>query len=117
MMEKTKLIFKDDVKNGYIHYINFKRDFSGALQVFRKYVLPVECKISIDANNNWLILILCSDSELNPDVQELLERDWDTLTEFLKEEDINYYYPSWYAEWSMIITIDEFAEWVLKSKW
>ena len=72
MMEKTRLIFKDDVKNGYIHYINFKRDFSGALAVFEKYILPSYVDIGIDANNDWLILTLSYDSD-EKDNLEILE--------------------------------------------
>ena len=56
MMKKTKLIFEDDVKNGYINYINFRRNFSGALEAWRKYVLPVPVKLGIDANNDWIIV-------------------------------------------------------------
>ena len=63
MMNKTKLIFKNDVMEGYVHYINFKRDFSGALETFKKYILPVEVNIGIDANNDWLILSFSCDAE------------------------------------------------------
>ena len=42
MMEKTKLIFKNDVMEGYVHYINFKRDFSGALEAFKNLACRVE---------------------------------------------------------------------------
>lgn len=113
MMEKTKLIFKDDVMNGYVHYINFKRDFSGALEVFRKYILPVECRIGIDANNDWLILSFSYDKE-EEDYLEILEHEWDEVTGFLDEEGIQYAYPTWHDDWSMIIPIDDFVEWVIK---
>ena len=112
MMEKTRLIFKDDVKNGYIHYINFKRDFSGALAVFEKYILPCYVDIGVDANNDWLILTLSYDSD--EDNIEILEKEWDTLTEFLKKEKIQFSYPSMYNDWSMVIPIDDFVEYVLK---
>ena len=113
MMEKTRLIFKDDVKNGYIHYINFKRDFSGALAVFEKYILPSYVDIGIDANNDWLILTLSYDSD-EKDNLEILEKEWDTLTGFLKKEEIQFAYPSMYNDWSMVIPIDDFVEYVLK---
>lgn len=113
MMEKTKLIFKDDVMNGYVHYINFKRDFSGALEVFKKYILPVEVNIGIDANSNWLILTFGYDSE-EEDCLTILKHEWDEITEFLKNEDIQYAYPSWYDDWSIVIPIDDFVEYVLK---
>lgn len=113
MMDKTKLIFREDVRNGYIHYINFKRDFSGALEAWNKYLLPVEMNISIDANKDWLILTLQYDTDME-DYLEILEKEWDTLTDFLKKEDIQYAYPSMYDDWSMIIPIDDFVEYVLK---
>ena len=113
MMEKTKLIFKDDVMNGYVHYINFKRDFGGALEVFKKYMLPIELKIGIDANNDWLILYFSYDED-EEDWLEVLEIQWDEVTKFLKEEDIQFAYPTWYDDWSMVIPIDDFVEWVLK---
>lgn len=113
MMEKTKLIFKDDVMNGYVHYINFKRDFSGALEVFRKYILPVACNIGIDANSDWLIVSFSYDEE-EEDYLEILEHEWTEVTRFLDEENIQYAYPTWYEDWSMIIPIDDFVEWVIK---
>lgn len=113
MMEKTKLIFKDDVMNGYVHYINFKRDFSGALEVFKKYILPVEVNIGIDANSNWLILTFGYDPK-EEDYLTILKHEWDEITEFLKNEDIQYAYPSWYDDWSLVILIDDFVEWVIK---
>lgn len=112
-MEKTKLIFKDDVMNGYVHYINFKRDFGGALEVFKKYVLPIELKIGIDTNNDWLILYFSHDDK-EEDWLELLEIQWDEVTDFLKEEKIQFAYPTMYSDWSMVIPIDDFVEWVLK---
>ena len=113
MMEKTKLIFKDDVMNGYVHYINFKRDFSGALEVFKKYILPVEVGIGIDANNDWLILSFSYDKK-EEDYLEILEHEWDEVTGFLDEERIQYAYPTRYGDWSMVIPIDDFVEWVIK---
>jgi len=113
MMEKTKLIFKDDVMNGYVHYINFRRNFSGALAVFEKYILPVYVDIGIDANQDTLILTLQYDTSME-DYLEILEKEWDTLTEFLKKEKIQFAYPSIYDDWSMIIPIDDFVEWVIK---
>lgn len=113
MMEKTKLIFKDDVMNGYVHYINFKRDFSGALECFKKYILPVEVGIGIDANNDWLIVSFSYD-EKEEDYLEILEHEWDEVTGFLDEEGIQYAYPTWYGDWSMVIPIDDFVEWVIK---
>ncbi|MBQ2832384.1 hypothetical protein [Methanobrevibacter sp.] len=113
MMEKTKLIFKRDVMEGYVHYINFKRDFSGALEVFKKYILPVGVKIGIDANNDWLILSFSYDAE-EEDYLQILEHEWDMVTQFLKEENIQFAYPTWYDDWSLIIPIDDFVEWVLK---
>ena len=113
MMEKTKLIFKDDVLNGYVHYINFKRDFSGALEVFKKYILPVECRIGIDANNDWIIIYFTYDGD-EEDYQEILEKEWDAVSDFLKGEKIQFVYPTWYDDWSMIIPIDDFVEWVIK---
>ena len=115
MMEKTKLIFKDDVINGYKHYINFKRDFSGALAVFEKYILPVYVDIGIDANNDWLILTLQYDTEME-DYLEILKQNWNDLTEFLNNEHIQFSYPTMYSDWSMIIPIDDFVEWVLKNE-
>lgn len=112
-MEKTKLIFKRDVMEGYVHYINFKRDFSGALEVFKKYILPVGVKIGIDANNDWLILSFSYDAE-EEDYLQILEHEWDMVTQFLKEENIQFAYPTWYDDWSLIIPIDDFVEWVLK---
>ena len=114
MMEKTKLIFKDDVINGYKHYINFKRDFSGALAVFEKYILPAYADIGIDANNDWLILTLQYDTEME-DYLEILKQDWNDLTEFLNNEGIQFSYPTMYDDWSMVIPIDDFVEWVLKN--
>lgn len=113
MMEKTKLIFKNDVMEGYVHYINFKRDFSGALEVFKKYILPVELNIGIDANNDWLILSFSYDVE-EEDYLEILEHEWNEVTHFLKEEHIQFAYPTMYGDWSMVIPIDDFVEWVLK---
>ena len=117
MMEKTKLIFKDDVIKGYNHYINFKRDFSGALAVFEKYILPIEgVNIGINANNNWLVIILSYDNEME-DYLEILKQDWNDLTEFLNNEGIQFAYPTRYSDWSMVILIDDFVEWVLKNDW
>lgn len=113
MMEKTKLIFKNDVMEGYVHYINFKRDFSGALEAWRKYALPVECNMGIDANNDWLILTFSYDEE-EEDYLKILENEWDTLTTFLKEEGIQFSYPYWNDDWSIVILIDNFVEYVLK---
>ena len=113
MMEKTKLIFKNDVMEGYVHYINFKRDFSGALEAWNKYGLPVECNISIDANQDWLILTFCYDEE-EEDYLEILKNEWDQVTTFLKEEGIQFAYPSWYDDWSIVILIDDFVEYVVK---
>ena len=113
MMEKTKLIFKNDVMEGYVHYINFKRDFSGALEVFKKYILPVELNIGIDANNDWLILYFSYDVE-EEDYLEILEHEWNEVTHFLKDEHIQFVFPSWYDDWSLIIPIDDFVEYVLK---
>lgn len=113
MMEKTKLIFKNDVMEGYVHYINFKRDFSGALETFKKYILPVELNIGIDANNDWLILHFSYDVE-EEDYLEILEHEWNEVTHFLKEEHIQFAYPTQYGDWSMVIPIDDFVEWVLK---
>ena len=112
-MEKTKLIFKRDVMEGYVHYINFKRDFSGALEAFKKYILPVEVNIGIDANNDWLILSFSYDTE-EEDYLRILEMEWDEVTQFLKDEDIQFAYPTWHDDWSLIIPIDDFVEWVLK---
>ena len=113
MMEKTKLIFKDDVKNGYVHYINFKRDFSGALEVFKKYILPAYVNIGIDANSDWLIVSFSYDEE-EEDYLKTLEFEWDEMTGFLNTENIQFAYPSWYDDWSLIIPIDDFVEWVMK---
>lgn len=113
MMNKTKLIFKNDVMEGYVHYINFKRDFSGALETFKKYILPVELNIGIDANNDWLILSFSYDVE-EEDCLEILEHEWNEVTHFLKEEHIQFAYPTRYGDWSMVIPIDDFVEWVLK---
>ena len=112
-MEKSKLIFKNDVMEGYVHYINFKRDFSYALELFKKYILPIECNISIDANKDWLILTFIYD-EKEENYLEILENDWDTVTTFLKNEDIQFAYPSWYGDWSIVILIDDFVEYVVK---
>jgi len=112
-MEKTKLIFKNDVMEGYIHYINFKRDFSGALETFKKYILPVTVNIGIDANNDWLILSFSYDKD-EEDYRKILEYEWDEVTKFLKDENIQYAFPSWYDDWSLIIPIDDFVEWVIK---
>ena len=113
MMEKTKLIFADDVKNGYVHYINFKRDFSGALETFRKYIVPVDVRIGIDANNDWIILTVSYDEDME-DYLEILQEQWDILTKWLKEENIQFAYPTRYGDWTMLIPIDDFVEWVLK---
>lgn len=114
MMKKTEVIFKDDVRKGYIHYINFRRDFSGVLETWRKYVLPVESvDIGIDANHDWLILSLKYDTDMD-DYLEILEQEWDILTSFLKEKHIQYAYPTMYGDWSMVIPIDDFVEYVLK---
>lgn len=113
MMNKTKLIFENDVMEGYVHYINFKRVFSGALEVFKKYILPIECNMGIDANKDWLILTFIYD-EKEENYLEILENDWDTVTTFLKNEDIQFAYPSWYSDWSIVILIDDFVEYVLK---
>lgn len=113
MMNKTKLIFENDVMKGYVHYINFKRVFSGALEVFKKYILPIECNMGIDANKDWLILTFIYD-EKEENYLEILENDWDTVTTFLKNEDIQFAYPSWYSDWSIVILIDDFVEYVLK---
>ena len=113
MMEKSKLIFKNDVMEGYVHYINFKRDFSSALEIFKKFILPIECNISIDANKDWLILTFSYDEE-NEDPLEVLKEEWDTVTTFLKNEDIQFAYPSWYGDWSIVILIDDFVEYVVK---
>ena len=111
MMKKTEIIFQEDVKNGYINYINFKRKFRIALETFKKYILPIETTIGIDANHDWIILIFhYDDKEEN---QEQLEKEWTQTTNFLKEEEIQYAYPSWYDEWSIIIPIDEFVEYVI----
>ena len=112
-MEKTKLIFKNDVMEGYVHYINFKREFSGALEAWKKYILPIECNISIDANKDWLILTFIYD-EKEENYLEILEKEWDTVTTFLKEEGINFTYPYWYDDWGIVILIDDFVEYVLK---
>lgn len=113
MMKKTKLIFEDDVWNGYIHYINFRRDFSGALETWRKYVLPVPVKLGIDANNDWIIVTFSYDTDME-DWLEILQNEWDTLTDFLKEKHIQFAYPTRYGDWSMVIPIDDFVEYVLK---
>lgn len=113
MMEKTKLIFKNDVMEGYVHYINFKRDFSVALETFKKYILPIECNISIDANKDWLILTF-SYGEEDEDYLEILKEEWDTVTTFLKEENIQFAYPSQHDDWGIVILIDDFVEYVLK---
>lgn len=113
MMEKTKLIFKNDVMEGYVYYINFKRCFSVALETFKKYILPIECNISIDANNDWLILTFIYD-EKEENYLEILENEWDTVTTFLKEEGIQFAYPSQYDDWGIVILIDDFVEYVLK---
>lgn len=113
MMEKTKLIFKNDVMEGYVHYINFKRCFSGALETFKKYILPIECNISIDANKDWLILTFRYD-EKEENYLEILENEWDTVTTFLKEENIQFAYPSQHDDWGIVILIDDFVEYVLK---
>ena len=113
MMEKTKLIFKNDVMEGYVHYINFKRDFSVALETFKKYILPIECNISIDANKDWLILTFSYDEE-EEDYLEILKEEWDTVTTFLKEENIQFAYPSQHDDWGIVILIDDFVEYVLK---
>lgn len=113
MMEKTKLIFKNDVMEGYVHYINFKRDFSGALEVFKKYILPIECNMGIDANNDWLIITFTYDED-EEDYLEIMKKDWNQVTTFLKEEGIQFAYPSWYDDWSIVILIDDFVEYVLK---
>lgn len=113
MMKKTRLIFNDDIINGYKHYINFKRDFSGALAVFEKYILPVYVDIGIDVNNDWLIVTLQYDTEME-DYLTILKKEWDILIEWLKKEDIQYAYPTMYDDWSMVIPIDDFVEWVLK---
>ena len=113
-MEKTKLMFKDDVMNGYVQYINFKRNFSGALEAFNKYILPVELDIGIDANNDLLILIFSYDTD-EEDYLDILEKEWDEVTSFLDaEEYLHYAYPSMYDDWSIVISIDWFVEWVLK---
>lgn len=113
MMNKTKLIFKNDVMKGYVHYINFKMYFSGALETFKKYILPVELNIGIDANNDWLILSFSYDKD-EEDYRKILEHEWDEVTKFLKDENIQYAFPSWYEDWSLIIPIDDFVEYVLK---
>lgn len=114
MMEKTKLIFKDDVINGYKHYINFKRDFSGALAVFKKYILPAYVDIGIDANADWLIICFDYDSE-QEGYLSILEHEWDILSKWLKKEKIQFAYPTMYGDWTMAIPIDDFVEWVLKN--
>ena len=114
MMRKTELIFKDDVRNGYIHYINFRRDFSGALEAWRKYVLPVESvDIGIDANHDWLILSLSYDEDME-DYLQILREEWTTLTSFFKEKNLQFAYPTVYGDWSMVVPIDDFVEYVLK---
>ena len=81
-----------DVINGYKHYINFKRDFSGALAVFEKYILPIDgVDIGINANQNWLVVILPYDTEME-DYLEILKQDWNDLTEFLNNEGIQFAY-------------------------
>lgn len=113
MMNKTKLIFENDVMKGYVHYINFKMYFSGALETFKKYILPVEVKIGIDANNDWLILFFSYDTD-EEDYRKILEHEWNEVTHFLKEEHIQFAYPTLYGDWSLIIPIDDFVEYVLK---
>lgn len=114
MMEKTKLIFKNDVMEGYIHYINFKRHFTPAIETFKKYILPVECRVvGINANNDWLILTFRYDKQ-EENYLEILENEWDQVTTFLKENDIQFSYPTRYDDWSMVIPIDDFVEYVVK---
>ena len=49
------------------------------------------------------------------DYLEILKQDWNDLTEFLNNEHIQFSYPTQYSDWSMIIPIDDFVEWVLKN--
>ena len=49
------------------------------------------------------------------DYLEILKQDWNDLTEFLNNEGIQFSYPSMYDDWSMVIPIDDFVEWVLKN--
>ena len=112
-MKKTKLIFEDDVKNGYINYINFRRNFSGALEAWRKYVLPASVKLGIDANNDWIIVTFSYDTDME-DWLEILQNEWDTLADFLREKHIQFAYPTRYGDWSMVISIDNFVEYALK---
>ena len=69
--------------------------------------------MGIDANKDWLILTFIYD-EKEENYLEILENDWDTVTTFLKNEDIQFAYPSWYSDWSIVILIDDFVEYVLK---
>ena len=45
---------------------------------------------------------------------EILKNEWDTLTDFLREKHIQFAYPTRYGDWSMVISIDNFVEYVLK---
>ena len=106
-MKKTQLIFQDNVINGYNHYRRFKNDFSDALAIFKKYILPIECDIALDANHDWLIFFIDHEDE------ELAEYEFDSIVDFLKSNKMPPSYPSIYDDWSMIVPIDYFVEYVL----
>ena len=65
MLEKTKVIFKEDIKDMWIHYRKFRRNQASVLVGFQKFYLTEGCwKINFIGNN--FIFIMSYNEEDNP---------------------------------------------------
>lgn len=107
MLNKTSLMFKEDVKQGYIHYQFFQQHWSMVIAAFKKYILTVPVNIGVDCNNDWLNIQLI----YNQPTEEWIPQEWEELTTLLKEE--GFPYTANKEDWSIIISIDNFVETIL----
>lgn len=108
MREKTKVIVQHDTRIGYANYIDFKRNFSGVINTFRKYICPVLVDCTVDVNNDMVEMHLCYENRNDDSTYH----NWILLLDFLKEKKMQRI--RMMKNYVVKVPIDDFVEFILR---
>lgn len=115
MLSKTKLQFKEDVKEMWLSYIRYQRSMNTVTSIFTKNVLPYPCEMELISLDLFQIKLNVDTVDLNDtEMRNQYEEQFQEIRNFLKEIRCQH---AWYSEeFTCVVSIDNFVEAILTAE-
>lgn len=110
MLEKTKMIFENDLHEMWISWIKFKRSSSSVIAIFEKYISG---DFSIDMSFNrgvFRIALMVPDEFENDEEKQEYDEEFQRLVKWLINDHFDPAYDPNNHDYSVMVSMDNFVQ-------